>query len=141
MKKNLFITLLFSIVALLSSCDPKLEPTNQNIVGHWVESYKDYPNFMQDGSIEYTFTPNGQVTKFVYDALSGKDTTITMSYVVGEIETNLLTFNWQMSDFSREHWTIVRLTKNEMDWQRMGTTFSPGTVGGDFRHLVRVQHE
>lgn len=145
MKKNLFITLLFSIVALLSSCEPKLEPTVENIVGHWVESYKDYPNFMQDGSIEYTFNSNGKVTKFIYDALSGRDTTIMMTYAITDLESvgttlhNVLIFNPQMSDYSGEDWTIVKLTKNEMEWQRVGTTFSPGSVGGDFRHLVRVQ--
>lgn len=139
MKKYFLAIALLGIVALLSSCEPKLEPTKQNIVGHWVESYKDYPNFMQDGSIEYTFDTNRNVSIFVYDALSGKDTTIIKSYDIGEMGPNILTFNMEMSDFSGENWTIIKLTKNEMDWQRMGSTFSPGTVGGDFRHLVRVQ--
>lgn len=141
MKKYFLAIALFGIVALLSSCEPKLEPTVESIVGHWVESYKDYPNFMQDGSIEYTFDTNRNVSIFVYDALSGKDTTIIKSYDIGEMGPNVLTFNIVMSDFSGENWTIIKLTKNEMDWQRMGTTFSPGSVGGDFRHLVRVQHE
>ncbi len=139
MKKYFLAIALLGIVALLSSCEPKLEPSVESIVGHWVESYKDYPYFMQDGSIEYTFDTNRRVSIFVYDALSGKDTTIIKSYDIGEMGPNVLTFNMEMSDFSGENWTIIKLTKNEMDWQRMGTTFSPGTVGGDFRHLVRVQ--
>ena len=42
-----------------------------------------------------------------------------------------------MSDFSGEDFKIVKLTKNEMEWQRLGTTFQKGTVGSDFKHFRR----
>lgn len=52
-------------------------------------------------------------------------------------EKDVMTFNPQMSDYSGESFNIVKLTKNEMEWQRLGTTFQKGTVGSDFKHLIR----
>ena len=49
----------------------------------------------------------------------------------------MVSFDPQMSDFSGEDFKIVKLTKNEMEWQRLGTTFQKGTVGSDFKHFVR----
>lgn len=42
-------------------------------------------------------------------------------------------------DESNVTYVIVKLTSDEMAWQKVGTTYSEGTWGSDYRHFVRVQ--
>ena len=44
-----------------------------------------------------------------------------------------------MSDFSNVTYKLVKLTSDEMEWQREGTTYSVGTWGVDYRHFVKIK--
>ena len=48
-----------------------------------------------------------------------------------------ITINPAMSDFSNVTYKLVKLTSEEMEWQREGTTYSVGTWGVDYRHFVK----
>ena len=49
----------------------------------------------------------------------------------------IITLNPDDSDDSNVSYVIVKLTSSEMAWQKVGTTYSEGTWGSDYRHFVR----
>lgn len=130
MKKLLFaITLL---IPLLTGCS-KLEINQDNIIGTWSDEYSDYPYYAPEGGVTYTFKADGTVDIHFYDVFAGeKDVQKTYMIENGELYLNPI-----MSDLSGDAFKIVKLTKDEMEWQRIGTSFSKGTVGSDFQHFVK----
>ncbi len=130
MKKTLLVFMF--VASVFSSCN-KLEINEGNILGTWYEDYSDYPYYAPDGGVICTFRADGKVDIHFYDVFAG-DSDVRKTYL---ISNNELWLNPEMSDFSGEQYRIVKLTKAEMEWQRVGTTFSKGTVGSDFKHFVR----
>ena len=133
----LFVLAIFS----LAGCS-KLEVNEANILGTWVDDYSAYPYYAPEGGETYSFNSNGTVDIHFYDAFAGEHDVRRM-YTVWSlgtpsgIENDVLSFDPHMSDLSGEDFKIVKLTKNEMEWQRLGTTFQKGTVGSDFKHFIR----
>ena len=130
MKKILFAIAL--MLPLLTGCS-KLEINQDNIIGTWVDDYSDHPYYAPEGGATYTFRADGKVDIHFYDVFAGEKD-VRKSYL---IENGELHLNPQMSDLSGDVFKIIKLTKEEMEWQRKGTTFSKGTVGSDFQHFVR----
>ena len=126
------------LVAVLGGC----EKINLNrLEGTWAEQY-DPTVFAMDGSLEFTFDGNGKYQLHTYDALSGKTEDRSGGYLLDAEyieEKNTITFNPYMSDFTNVTYKIVKLTSNEMAWQKIGTAPNPGTWGSDYRHFVRVK--
>ncbi len=141
--ENTMKKIALSVIAFLSvvGCS-KLEVNEANILGTWVDDYSAYPYYAPEGGETYTFRADGMVDIHFYDVFAGEHDAQRI-YIVGAMETtsgienDVLSFDPQMSDFSGESFKIVKLTKNEMEWQRLGTTFQIGTVGSDFKHFVR----
>lgn len=137
----LILTIALSLFAF-TACDDDLDVSRENVTGQWIEEYSDYPYFMPDGYISYDFKADGKVDIHVYDVFDGEHD-YQKSYTVGTMvttsgkEKDVVTFNPSSSDYSGESYKIVKLTKDEMEWQRVGTTFQKGTVGSDYKHLVR----
>lgn len=135
------ISLLIAAILAFSGCS-KLEVNEVNILGTWVDDYSAYPYYAPEGGETYTFKADGKVDIHFYDVFAGEHD-VQRIYVVGDmgttsgIENDVLSFDSYMSDFSGESFKIVKLTKDEMEWQRLGTTFQKGTVGSDFKHFVR----
>jgi len=123
------------LVAGLCSCEKfdmnKLE-------GTWSEQYDPFL-FAMDGSVEYTFDGDNHYQLHTYDALSGRSYDRSGHYVIDMFGKNTITLNPEMSDFSGATYHIVKLTSNEMAWQKEGTTYSQGTWGTDYRHFVKVK--
>ena len=44
-----------------------------------------------------------------------------------------------MSDFTNVTYIIVKLTSDEMAWQKIGDAPNPGTWAPDYRHFVRIK--
>lgn len=126
------------LVAVLGGC----EKINLNrLEGTWAEQY-DPTVFAMDGSLEFTFDGNGKYQLHTYDALSGKTEDHSGGYLLDAEyieEKNTITFNPYMSDFTNVTYKIVKLTSNEMAWQKIWTAPNPGTWGSDYRHFVRVK--
>lgn len=140
---NLFIATIALALFTFTSCDKdELEISKENVLGQWEEDYSDYPYYAPEGGVTYTFNSNGTVDVHYYDVFAG-DHDVQKTYHIGAMvttsgdEKDVLIFNHFMSDLSGENFKIVKLTKNEMEWQRLGTTFQKGTVGSDFKHLIR----
>ena len=109
--------------------------------GTWSEQY-DPTVFAMDGSLQITFDGNGKYQVQTYDALSGKSEAFSGGYILNDEcfqEKNTITFNPYMSDFTNVTYIIVKLTSDEMAWQKIGTAPNPGTWSSDYRHFVRVK--
>lgn len=140
--KSFIATIALALFAFTSCDKDELEISKENVLGQWEEDYSNYPYYASEGGVTYTFNSNGTVDVHYYDVFAG-DHDVQRTYSVGTIETtsgmenDILLLDPHMSDYSGEGFKIVKLTKTEMEWQRLGTTFQKGTVGSDFKHLIR----
>ena len=132
--KRIGILLLAAIA--LTACEKTL--TQSTIEGTWAEQY-DPTVFAMDGSVEYTFDGNNNYQLHTYDALGGESHDYSGRYAIDLINKGTITINPQMSDYRNIAYKVVKLTSNEMAWQKEGTTYSKGTWGSDYRHFVRVK--
>ena len=121
------------LVAGLSGC--KKIDVNK-LEGTWSEQY-DPKVFAMDGFVEYTFDGSNHYQMHVYDALSGESRDYSGTYAIDLFSKGTITINPIMSDFSNVTYRLVKLTSDEMEWQREGTTYSVGGWGVDYRHLVK----
>ncbi|MCF0202486.1 MAG: hypothetical protein HUK08_03895 [Bacteroidaceae bacterium] len=133
-----FSFLVIAVFLLLTACDKQdIEVNNDNIVGTWVENYDDYPDYTRDGFVTWVFDNSGHITCHVSDVFAG-DHDVTRTYRLGALSgqgSNVITIDPD-GDAARSY-QITRLTKTEMEWQMVGTTFSPGSVGGYYKHFVK----
>ena len=135
------ISLFIMAILTFAGCS-KIEVNKENIRGTWVDDYSAYPYYAPEGGETYTFNADGTVDIHYYDVFAG-DHDVQRTYTVGAIEgtsgmeNNVLLLDPHMSDYSGDGFKIVKLTKTEMEWQRLGTTFQKGTVGSDFKHFGR----
>ena len=121
------------LVAGLSGC--KKIDVNK-LEGTWSEQY-DPMVFAMDGFVEYTFDGSNHYQMHVYDALSGESHDYSGTYAIDLFSKGTITINPIMSDYSNVTYRLVKLTSDEMEWQREGTTYSIGTWGVDYRHFVK----
>ena len=119
--------------AVLGSCE-KIDVNK--LEGTWSEQY-DPAVFAMDGSVTFTFDGNNGYQLRIYDALSGESHDYSGHYAIDLIDKGTITINPAMSDDSNVTYKLVKLTSKEMEWQKEGTTYSPGTWGSDYRHFVR----
>jgi hypothetical protein len=109
--------------------------------GTWSEQY-DPTVFAMDGSLNITLDGNGKYQVQTYDALSGKSDAFSGVYILNDEcfkEKNTITFNPYMSDFTNVTYIIVKLTSDEMAWQKIGDAPNPGSWASEYRHFVRVK--
>lgn len=137
--KHLFFTIAFALFAF-SSCDnDELVITEDNIIGEWVEDYSDYPYFASESRMLWTFRNNNRVDIHLYDVFAG-DSVYSKSYHIGMLGDNVISLNVFMSDFSGADYEITKLTKNKMEWQKVGVgkDFLPGSLGSDFKRFTKL---
>ena len=134
--KKFILTLILAAVAF-SGCN-KLEIDNESILGTWSEEYSAYPYFASEGVVTYTFKADGFVDIHYYDVFAGSHD-VTTTYAIGKSDGSVLYIDFPDSDESYKNFNVVKFTKNEMEWQKVGSSFSKGSVGSDFKHLVRCK--
>lgn len=137
MKKIALIA--FAALSILTGCSKtELEVSNETILGEWTETYENYPYFMQDGFVEWSFRPDSKVDIHVYDVFAG-DSNLSRSFELKEMDgqTIISIEAGTLESHRYPDYIITKLTRNEMEWQMVGTEFTPGTVGSDFRHFTR----
>ena len=128
--KRIFAIL--AAIVCLCGCEKPLDTSK--IIGTWSEFYDD-PNFVMDGTVEYTFKADGTYQVYAYDALSGYEVTRTHEYT---LDGNVITLNTATSDCAHSPcYTITELDDNEMSWQKVGTTYTHGSNGSDYKHFKR----
>ena len=139
------ISLIIIAILALTGCT-KNEVYEANILGTWGECY-DASKYAFDGVLRYTFDGGNTYTLYTSNPDGSSQNTITGNYVLaskgnyaqkftGDVT---ITISQEESDDSNATYVIVKLTSDEMEWQRVGTTYSEGTWGSDYRHFVRVK--
>ena len=125
------LTIMAAIVCL-AACEKPIDTSM--IIGTWSECY-DVPNFIMDGTVEYTFNEDRTYQVYSYDALSGNEVTRTHEYI---IKDGVITLNTAETDSANStSYTITELDDKEMSWQKVGTTYTPGSNGSDYKHFKR----
>ena len=137
--KHLFFTIAFALFVFLSCDNDELVITEDNIIGEWVEDYSDYPYFASESRMLWTFRNNNRVDIHLYDVFAG-DSVYSKSYHIGMLGDNVISLNVFMSDFSGADYEITKLTKNTMEWQKVGVgkDFLPGSLGSDFKCFTKL---
>ena len=107
-----------------NAIDPSL------IVGTWCESYEIYPYLAWDGGATYTFNEDESYLLEAYDVEAGHSS-YTYNYTIsdGVITTT--------TPYGSTSYKIVRLDKSIMEWQKVGTEFSEGTLFTDYKRFKR----
>lgn len=131
------ISLLIIAILALAGCT-KSQVYEANILGTWGESY-DPTKFAFDGVLRYTFDDGNTYTLYTSNPDGSSQNTITGNYLQKFTGGVTITLNQENSDDSNATYVIVKLTSDEMAWQKVGTTYSEGTWGSDYRHFVRVK--
>ena len=129
--KSVF-TLLAATALLATSCskDEVIEDV-QLTVGYWSECY-DNPNFSMDSSVNYTFELDGTYTLKVNHALVDTTVIYTHNY---QLQNNVLTLQTDSPVAEQQSYNIILLSEKEMAWQRVGTSYSEGTLSSDYKHF------
>ena len=139
------ISLLITAILVLVGCS-KLEIYEANLPGTWSESY-DASKFAFDGILRYTFDGGDTYMLYTSNPDGSSQNTTTGKYTLesegkyiqkmtGD-DSIIITLNPDDSDDSNVSYVIVKLTSSEKAWQKVGTTYSEGTWGSDYRHFVR----
>ena len=139
------ISLIIIAILALTGCT-KNEVYEANILGTWGECY-DASKYAFDGVLRYTFDGGNTYTLYTSNPDGSSQNTITGNYVLASKGNYVqkftgdvtITISPEESDDSNATYVIVKLTSDEMEWQRVGTTYSEGTWGSDYRHFVRVK--
>ena len=54
------------------------------------------------------------------------------------MDGNVITLNTAATDSAHSpSYTITELDEKEMSWQKVGTTYTPGSNGSDYKHFKR----
>ena len=101
------------------------------IIGKWAESYEKYPDFNMDAAVYHSFKENAAYNIDVYDSEGGVLKN-EQQYTYSEGIITVYSFSGD------DKYAIVKLSDNEMEWQKIGTDFSEGTIGTDYKHFVRT---
>ena len=126
------ILTILAAMACLVACEKPIDTSM--IIGTWNECYDD-PNFIMDGTVEYTFNDDGTYQVYAYDALSGNEVTRTYEYT---LDGDVITLNTAATDSAHSpSYTITELDNKEMSWQKVGTSYTPGSNGSDYKHFKR----
>ena len=126
------ISIIIAAIACLAACEKPVDTSL--IVGTWNECYDD-PDFIMDGTVEYTFKADGTYQVYAYDALSGSEVTKTHEYT---LNGTVITLNTAATDSADSpSYTITELDDKEMSWQKVGTTYTPSSNGSDYKHFKR----
>ena len=141
------ISLIIIAILALTGCT-KNEVYEANILGTWGECY-DASKYAFDGVLRYTFDGGNTYTLYTSNPDGSSQHTTTGNYALSSKGTYgqkltgddsiTINLNPEKSDESNVTYVIVKLTSDEMAWQKVGTTYSEGTWGSDCRHFVRVQ--
>lgn len=137
-KMKKWIIILATLTMMLSACmkdgmkeGAKLDMNRRDwLIGSWYEYY-DPTVFAFDGVSEVTFSGDGAARWHYYSFLGESSSDIDYRYT---IEKNILTLT---SDTGTESYEVIFLSRDEMAWQRVGTTYSKGSWSSDYKHFLR----
>ena len=131
MMKSVFTLLAVTALFTISCSKDEVIEVPQLTEGYWGECY-DNPNFSMDSSVKYKFELDGTYTLKVNHALVDTTVIYTHNY---QLQNNVLTLQTDSPVAEQHSYNIILLNEKEMAWQRVGTSYSEGTLSGDYKHF------
>lgn len=92
--------------------------------------------------ITYTFNTENTYELRVYDVFSDEESVSSGQWVWSADEKGnaiLWLYKNEAGETLDEMWEIVQLNGEEMTWQKVGTEYSIGTWGSDYKHFKRSE--
>ena len=132
MMKSVFTLLAVTALFTTSCSKDEVIEVSQLTEGYWGECY-DNPNFSMDSSVKYKFELDGIYTLKVTHALVDTTVIYTHNY---QLQNNVLTLQTDSPVAEQHSYNIILLNEKEMAWQRVGTSYSEGTLSGDYKHFM-----
>ena len=145
-------SVVFLITAILLSACSKAniaDVVDMDLLTHggWYEDYEGY-QLQEDGRTSYYFDCSSETFPLInapgilmigtYNMLTQEATRNDYKYSVQRGTPNTITVFYTSVGTTYD---VIKLDKYEMSWQKIGTEFSPGTVGSNFLHFLRVDTE
>ena len=131
MMQSVFTLLAVTALFTTSCSNAEVIEVSQLTEGYWGECY-DNPNFSMDSSVKYKFELDGTYTLKVNHALVDTTVIYTHNY---QLQNNVLTLQTDSPVAEQHSYNIILLNEKEMAWQRVGTSYSEGTLSGDYKHF------
>ena len=120
-------------VLALAACTKQGPVDAEALTGTWSEVY-DPTVLAFEASSEYTFKADGTAHRRIRDYEVNASHEIDLLW---RLERNELTLTF--SNGHEDRYTVTLSGRDEMSWQRVGTTYSKGTWGIDWIHLLRSE--
>ena len=137
MKNWIFI--LAAVTMTLSGCmkgavEKELD-RKEWLIGTWYEYY-DPLIFAMDGSSVVTFSADGAALWHYSDILSGVSSNFDYRYT---FENNILKLKSTLKNGTDDDgsYEVIFLSRDEMAWQRVGTSYAKGSWSSDYKHFLR----
>ena len=127
------LILLWVGVLTLAACTKQGVVDAEALTGTWSEIY-DPTVLAFEASSVYTFKADGTAHRRIRDYEVNASHEIDLLW---RLERNELTLTF--SNGHEDHYTVTLSGRDEMSWQRVGTTYSNGTWGIDWIHLLRSE--
>ena len=138
MRNITLISMLLTAILVIGCEKQHTKVTDMSLFyGTWTETYDEYSDILcVDGAQTYTFYEDKDKYRLeCYDVFSGS-TAVMYGYY--KIQDNVVIMDPSIkSDSPDRMFEIISLTENEMEWQRVGTEFSIGTLISDYKHFSR----
>ena len=125
--------LLWVGVLTLAACTKQGVVDAEALTGTWTEIY-DPTVLAYEASSVYTFKADGTAHRRIRDYEVNASHEIDLLW---RLERNELTLTF--SNGHEDRYTVTLSGRDEMSWQRVGTTYSKGTWGIDWIHLLRSE--
>lgn len=120
-------------VLTLAACTKQGLVDAEALTGTWSEVY-DPTVLAFEASSVYTFKADGTAHRRIRDYEVNASHEIDLLW---RLKRNELTLTFPNGH--EDHYTVTLSGRDEMSWQRVGTTYSKGTWGIDWIHLLRAE--
>ena len=117
----------------LAACTKQGLVDAEALTGTWTEIY-DPTVLACEASSVYTFKADGTAHRRIRDYEVNASHEIDLLW---RLKRNELTLTFPNGH--EDHYTVTLSGGDEMSWQRVGTTYSKGTWGSDWIHLLRAK--
>ena len=127
------LILVLAGMVTLAACTKQGPVDAEALTGTWYEVY-DPTVFAFDATSEYTFRADGTLHRRIYNYGAEVPYEFDVTWKVERNELIAISL-----DGHEDRYTVTLFGQNEMSWQRVGTTYSKGTWGSDWVHLLRAK--
>ena len=133
----------FAIACLFAVSCSKPRVTVEKLIGYWEETYLEEYHVLIEGNYSWRFS-EGSLHQVTISPAPSMSYECIRGYSIDKGIITLAPAECKIGDvqFSipEEYFVITKLTDTEMEWQRVGTSFSKedvASMGRDFKHFKK----